>query len=726
MNSFKSNAEGSRERGLEKRAPAIPGSEGMNEYHRRAVAVTFQHIDEQLAEIEAILGAIGAHSPFSAYALDIGPMAQNSVIAYLQRLREKMWLAVQDLEISPGGRRTSAAWAVRCAMVDVLINISELDPHRLGGYGPLPAEEAKSISGVCADLRRLSQGLMSYLARSCGEDLTERLARLNESPVGGDSLIKLETIITRYGLIELRPLLESIVTRLESPDLELAFFGRVNAGKSSLLNCLLGTDVLPVGVLPVTAVLTRLRRADEAEIVVRFETSEPQHLPLDRIAEFVTEERNPGNERKVAEVEARMPNPRLSDGVVFMDTPGVGSLATCGAAQTKAYLPRCDMGVLLVDAGSSFGNEDVTLLRGFFEAAIPTTVLLSKSDLLSASDRARVTDYMRRLVKIELGTEIPIYPVSSRPPETAMTELWFRDVVIPQMQRNREFFRQSIRRKTAHLGELAVSYLENMSTLTGRADAQENRGTGPQAEVLLAEARDRIAAAAESTTAPIEAGLSDAVSRIIHLAADEAAATARKRRFRSGLLVDATRLAMAETADAARRRLDALARSLGETLRNISADCGATDPLIREEALVGLTPLPKADEKLLDGIPPVRYPRMLFWWPAAAVRFIRSRMTRQAYGPAWSAIYDHRRKVRTWLKDNLDQICQAYESYAALFRDQLRRAGDGPRTIESAGQIQADLAFLRGMSPFSPGEGDGLSLKKVCENEGNGEGNGRP
>ncbi|MEW6742219.1 MAG: dynamin family protein [Planctomycetota bacterium] len=165
---------------------------------------------------------------------------------------------------------------------------------------------------------------------------------------------------------------ENILSRLESPDLELAFFGRVSSGKSSLLNYLLGTDVLPAGVLPVTAVLTRIRGAEEAELVVQFEVSEPKHLAVSQIREFVTEEGNPGNYRRVTEVEVRVPSPRLAEGIVFMDTPGVGSLATFGAAgkklgpvsspggrprrwttQTMAYLPRCDLGALLVDAGST-------------------------------------------------------------------------------------------------------------------------------------------------------------------------------------------------------------------------------------------------------------------------------------------------------------------------------------------------------------------------------------
>jgi len=673
----------------------------MNEYHRRAISITFSHIDGRLAEIEAILGAVGSQSPFSAYALDIEPLMQHSVTGYLQRLREKMWSAVKCLQISHDGHRTSAAWAIRCAMIGVMVNLADIEPQRLDGYGALHPEAAKMLSGIYADLRRLSESLVVYLARSRGEDLAQRLVRLTHAAQGSDALLKLEGIITRHGLVELRPMLENIVARMESPDLEVAFFGRVSSGKSSLLNYLLGTEILPVGVLPVTAVLTRLRRAEEAELIVRFEISEPQRLPIDRIAEYVTEEGNPGNERRVTEVELRMPNPRLAEGVVFMDTPGVGSLATFGAAQTKAYLPRCDLGILLVDAGSTMNDEDMALLHGFFEAAIPVTVLISKSDLLNTADQRRVIDYVKQVVSKELGNEIPVYPVSSRMPHAALADHWFTEAILPHMQRHRELAEQSIRRKITHLGELASSYLETMIGRSGGTTSQKSGGSGQKVEALLADADDRIAAVVEDTTKPVEAGLSEVLSNIINQAAKEASAATRKGHHGSEALVAATLLAMAETADAARRQLEELARSLGKILQKISAACGAPNNLTLNEKVAGFTPLPRADETRLDGIPEVRYPQLFSWWLALALRITKQRIIRQGYWPTWSALSDHRRKVRAWLKDNLDCVCQAYESYAALFRDQLRHTGDGRVGVESAEQVQADLALLHGLSTIS-------------------------
>jgi hypothetical protein len=57
----------------------------------------------------------------------------------------------------------------------------------------------------------------------------------------------------------------------------------------------------------------------------------------------------------------KLPSPRLREGIAFVDTPGVGSLALAGGAETVAYLPRCDLGVVLVVAVTTLNHEDLAL-----------------------------------------------------------------------------------------------------------------------------------------------------------------------------------------------------------------------------------------------------------------------------------------------------------------------------------------------------------------------------
>jgi GTP-binding protein EngB required for normal cell division len=686
----------------------------MNAHHRGAIAATFRSIDHRLADIEAILLAVGGQSPLSAYAFDVGPMEQQAVAGYLQRLREKMWLAMKHLEVPTDGRRVSAAWAIRTTLIGVMIDLAEIEPRRLGGYGNLDTNAGTTLAGILADLQRLANGLEAYVRRAQGENLGQRLARLETSPANREALATIERIITRHGIVELRPMLDMVLSRLESTEFEVAFFGRVSSGKSSLLNYLLGCDVLPVGVLPVTAVLTRLRRGDHPELVVRFQISQPQRMPAERIAEYVTEEGNPDNKYRVTEVEVYLPSSRLAQGVAFIDTPGVGSLATFGAAQTKAYLPRCDLGVLLVDAGSSLNHEDLAILQGFYDAAIPTMVLMSKADLLDNADRVRVVNYIKEQTRDVLGGDVPVFPVSIRGPDAALADSWFDEQIVPFTAHHREHAAASVRRKVANLAEMAASYVAGMLDRARAAagDRQDAGATHPldatQAQLLLAAAAERIAGVAVRVTEPTDHGVGEQVEQLAQQAATTLVDRARLgEKARRGLSEHALR-ALAEIADETREQVVALGKALAETIRQLSQACGASPAVALDEVIATLAPLPPADEARLRDIPDVRCPRLFALWPRFA-RWSLHRRIREHYGAMlWSLLSDHRAKLRTWLAASLERLTNAYEAQAALFRDRLRAGGDGQLTDGSIGGLETDLKLLRQTAPIAPSTGTAL------------------
>lgn len=69
----------------------------------------------------------------------------------------------------------------------------------------------------------------------------------------------------------------------------------------------------------------------------------------------------------MTEVVVETSSPRLTAGVCFVVTSGLGSLAPARAVETLGYLPRSDLGVLLIDASGSFSVEDVAIARTLLE-----------------------------------------------------------------------------------------------------------------------------------------------------------------------------------------------------------------------------------------------------------------------------------------------------------------------------------------------------------------------
>ena len=134
-----------------------------------------------------------------------------------------------------------------------------------------------------------------------------------------------------------------------------------------------------------------------------------------------------------------------------MDTPGLGSLATSGAGETKAYLPRCDLGVVLIDAGSTLTEDDLATIQTLYDAGIPASVLLSKADLLAPADRDRALEYVAGHIRSDLGLELPVHAVSIKAEYSGLLEKWLDTEILPLYDRHAELARQSLNRKIGAL-----------------------------------------------------------------------------------------------------------------------------------------------------------------------------------------------------------------------------------------------------------------------------------
>jgi GTP-binding protein EngB required for normal cell division len=265
------------------------------------------------------------------------------------------------------------------------------------GYGELTGDEARQMKSIAADLTASLERLAGYLDQGPDVDLHQRLEKLSHKQESVLPLLReLERIITAYGLVEFRGALTILLDRIQNETFEIGVFGRVSAGKSSFLNHLLGGKILPTGVTPVTSIPTRVRFGERPRATVEFAQGDPIMIDLEgdnvkpdrallqqRLAEYTTEQQNPGNVKYVSRITVEVPAGRVPRGVTFVDTPGPGSLANNGADETAAYLPRCDLGLVLVDSGTSVVREDLLILQALFRSGAEVMMLISKADLLA-------------------------------------------------------------------------------------------------------------------------------------------------------------------------------------------------------------------------------------------------------------------------------------------------------------------------------------------------------
>jgi GTP-binding protein EngB required for normal cell division len=229
------------------------------------------------------------------------------------------------------------------------------------------------------------------------------------------SLAQLAEAASLLGLPDVAVQVGEAARRLAGLELEVAVVGEFKRGKSSLLNALIDAEVLPAGVLPLTAVPTVLERGEPVCQVV-FADGHAEEHDLGAVAEFVTEERNPGNRLGVRRVVVRLHAPLLDDGVRLVDTPGVGSVLEHNTAATDAYLPSLDAAILVTSADPPISKGERAFLERVAEQAVRLFVVLNKADYLRAEELQRTVEFTERVVaEVVPAWPGPIYPLSARP-----------------------------------------------------------------------------------------------------------------------------------------------------------------------------------------------------------------------------------------------------------------------------------------------------------------------
>ncbi|HTT23160.1 MAG TPA: dynamin family protein [Candidatus Sulfotelmatobacter sp.] len=196
----------------------------------------------------------------------------------------------------------------------------------------------------------------------------------------------------------------------------LAVMGRFNRGKSSLMNALLGMDRLPVGIVPLTSVITKVSYGNPEKVLIEYAGSSlKSDIPLDRLGEYVTEMGNPGNSKRIAAAEVQLPAEFLRRGLYFVDTPGVGSAMAANTATTESFLPDADAVILVTSFDSPLDSEEIQFLHKIRQHVRKVFFVVNKLDLFTPEQRRQVLDFMRGLLDRELGIKEPtLFPISAR------------------------------------------------------------------------------------------------------------------------------------------------------------------------------------------------------------------------------------------------------------------------------------------------------------------------
>ena len=206
-----------------------------------------------------------------------------------------------------------------------------------------------------------------------------------------------------------------LAARISEGRFYVACVGQFKRGKSTLINALVGQEIVPAGYVPVTAVPTVIRFGERPQARVRVRDGSWHNIAPSDLKEYVTEERNPENKKNVDGAEVFVPSPLLASGMCFVDTPGLGSVFAGNTATTQAFIPHIDAALIVVGADPPIAGEELALVEAVGKQVQDLILVVNKADRTSDDERAAAGEFTLNLLEKRLQRTVgPIYEVSAR------------------------------------------------------------------------------------------------------------------------------------------------------------------------------------------------------------------------------------------------------------------------------------------------------------------------
>ncbi|XP_078574182.1 uncharacterized protein LOC144860693 [Branchiostoma floridae x Branchiostoma japonicum] len=198
---------------------------------------------------------------------------------------------------------------------------------------------------------------------------------------------------------------------LASEVYQVIFLGSHNSGKSTTINMLLGTELLPKALRHCTDVNCEIKFGEQKKAVIYSKSGIKEEVSLDNekpnkiLAEYVRHTKDRDLRKLYNKVEIEWPSNHLQSGIVLVDTPGVDIVSGQDPGLWDAYGIRAVTAVFVLD-GSFFGNETQIekLIKSFSnmpdEAAIfainKWDIVVEDSDSSSEGEQGSTEEFNRR------------------------------------------------------------------------------------------------------------------------------------------------------------------------------------------------------------------------------------------------------------------------------------------------------------------------------------------
>lgn len=201
------------------------------------------------------------------------------------------------------------------------------------------------------------------------------------------------------------PTIDLALTKLQNDSLTIAFVGEFHQGKSTIINALLGREVLSTDVLRRTTAIIRIVHALRPSGTVMFKDGHTQDMDFAALSDHVSSTLSATAQERdragvVAEGVVRYPLAHLHVGVEFVDTPGLNYEAALDLV-THSAVPCADVAVVVMRPEISFSQSIASFLEHTLLPADLSRVILILTgiDDLRPAEAGRIADFIHQRVQ---------------------------------------------------------------------------------------------------------------------------------------------------------------------------------------------------------------------------------------------------------------------------------------------------------------------------------------
>ncbi|TCP58216.1 small GTP-binding protein [Tumebacillus sp. BK434] len=158
----------------------------------------------------------------------------------------------------------------------------------------------------------------------------------------------------------------------------IAFCGHFSAGKSSMINKLLGADILPSSPIPTSANIVEIKGGAEKKALAYLTDGDAIEFDLDTELEQIKNYAADGN--KVVKIEITHPSELLGEHVSVMDTPGIDSTDDAHKVSTESALHLADVIFYVMDYNHVQSELNFSFTKTLKDRGKPVYLVVNQID----------------------------------------------------------------------------------------------------------------------------------------------------------------------------------------------------------------------------------------------------------------------------------------------------------------------------------------------------------